>query len=188
MKKIIWMILATLLIAANSVQAALPSNSVWQLNAELTQQDGKVMPLKNLAGKPRLVSMFYSSCSYMCPLIIDTALAVEHHLSKSELDKLGVVFVSIDPKRDSPAALKALMQKRKLDQTRWTFANASEKNVRELAALLSIRYRGLEGGDFNHTSALILIDEQGRIIARTEKMGAQPDAEFLSAAHALLKK
>jgi protein SCO1/2 len=44
-----------------------------------------------------------------------------------------------------------------------------------------VRYRKLADGDFNHTSALILLDADGRIIARTEKMGAVPDPEFLKA-------
>jgi protein SCO1/2 len=71
--------------------------------------------LASLAGKPRLVSMFYSSCPYMCPLIIDTALAVQHDLSKQQQAKLGIVLFSIDPKHDSPEVLQSLMQKRRLD-------------------------------------------------------------------------
>lgn len=188
MKKIILAVSATLLFAAANVQAALPSDSIWQLNANITQQDGKTMPLLNMAGKPRMVSMFYSSCPYMCPLIIDTALAVEHNLSAQERAKLNVLFVSIDPKRDTPAVLKALMQKRKLDETRWIFAKAPEADVRSLAAVLNIRYRELEGGDFNHTSVLILLDAQGRVLARTESMGMQPEPEFIAAVKKALSK
>ena len=97
-------------------------------------------------------------------------------------------MISIDPKKDTPKVLQALMTKRKLNPNEWTLARADEKDVRAIAALLNIRYRELEGGDFNHTSVLILIDAQGRIIARTEKMGTQPEPEFLLAVHKLLKK
>lgn len=169
------------------VSAALPADSVWQLNASLTRQDGKQMPLAGLAGKPRLVSMFYSSCPYMCPLIIDTALAVQHDLSKQEQLKLGIVMLSIDPKHDSPQVLQSLMNKRRLNEQTWTLASADDRTVRQIAALLGIRYRELESGGFNHTSVLILIDAEGRIVARTEKMGAPVDKEFMAAVRTLLR-
>ena len=47
--------------------------------------------------------------------------------------------------------------------------------------MLGIRYRQLEGGDFNHTSAMILLDRSGRIVARTENLGPVPDPDFLAA-------
>lgn len=187
MKNKIALVILALLVAISQVKAALPTDSVWQLQATITEQNGKRIALKDLAGKPHLVSMFYSSCPYMCPLIIDTAKAVQHDLSPQERVKLGVLLISIDPKNDTPAVLQALMSKRKLDPKQWVLARAEEKDVRSIAALLNIRYRELEGGDFNHTSVLILIDAQGRIIARTEKMGAQIEPEFLAAAHKLLK-
>jgi protein SCO1/2 len=186
MKNKFQLLFAVLICISLPVAAALPADSVWQLKATITAQNDKIIPLKDLAGKPRLVSMFYSSCPYMCPLIIDTARAVQHDLSAQERAKLGVVMISIDPKIDTPAVLQALMTKRKLDSKEWILARAAEKDVRSIAAVLNIRYRELEGGDFNHTSVLILIDAQGRIIARTEKMGAQPEPEFLLAVHKLL--
>jgi protein SCO1/2 len=47
--------------------------------------------------------------------------------------------------------------------------------------VLGVRYRQLADGDFNHTSALLLLDADGRILARTEKLGGVPDPEFLAA-------
>ncbi len=186
MKNKIAVIMLALLVVTSSAKASFPADSVWQLNAHITDQNGKTIALKELAGKPRLLSMFYSSCPYMCPLIIDTALAVQHDLSAQEREKLGVLMISIDPKKDTPKVLLELMTKRKLNPKEWTLARANEKDVRSIAALLNIRYRELEGGDFNHTSVLILIDAQGRIIARTEKMGTQPEPEFLATVHKLL--
>ncbi len=188
MKKITLLLSSTLLLVSINLQAALPADSVWQLNANITEQNGKTLALKELAGKPRLVSMFYSSCPYMCPLIIDTALAIQHGLSTQERKKLSVIMISIDPKKDTPKVLQALMAKRKLNPNEWILARTDEKDVRSIAALLNIRYRELEGGDFNHTSVIILIDAQGRIIARTEKMGMQPEPEFIAAVKQELSK
>jgi protein SCO1/2 len=44
-----------------------------------------------------------------------------------------------------------------------------------------VRYRQLAGGGFNHGSALILLDAEGRILSRTEKMGTRPDPDFVAA-------
>jgi protein SCO1/2 len=44
-----------------------------------------------------------------------------------------------------------------------------------------VRYKQLPNGDFNHSSVLILLDADGRILARTEKIGSVPDPAFLAA-------
>jgi protein SCO1/2 len=47
--------------------------------------------------------------------------------------------------------------------------------VRQLAAVLGIQYRALPNGDFNHSTALILLDADGRLVARTTRLaGADP--------------
>jgi protein SCO1/2 len=53
--------------------------------------------------------------------------------------------------------------------------------VRAVAGLLGIRYRELADGDFNHTTALVLLDADGRIVARTERVGGKPDPAFVAA-------
>jgi protein SCO1/2 len=45
----------------------------------------------------------------------------------------------------------------------------------------------LANGDFNHTSALVLLDAEGRIVARTEKIGSVPDPEFVAAVRRQVK-
>jgi protein SCO1/2 len=83
--------------------------------------------------------------------------------------------------RDTPAALKAIVDKRELDGSRWTLASPPGQDVRAVAGVLGIRYRALADGEFNHTSALVLLDSDGRTLARTERMGGRPDPEFLAA-------
>jgi protein SCO1/2 len=84
--------------------------------------------------------------------------------------------------------LQALATKRKLDLQRWTLARTDKDGVRKLAAVLDIRYRQLADGEFNHSSVLILLDADGRILARTEKLGAVPDPAFLAAVRKALGK
>ena len=165
--------------------SGLPGDSVYQLDLPLLDQDGKAMAFASLRGRPRLITMFYSSCPYMCPLIIDTARMTERELDEAQRVKLAVLMVSFDTERDDPAALKALAEKRKIDTGRWTLARTDAGNVRKLAAILGIQYRQLDGGDFNHTSVLILLDAEGRIVARSEVMG-KTDPAFVDAVRRVL--
>ena len=161
--------------------ALLPRDSVYQLQVQLTDQNGRQAAWASKRGAPQLVSMFYTSCQYICPLIIDSGKAVEKQLTDAERARLGITLISMDPVRDTPAALKTVADKRKLDPSRWTLASPPANDVRAVAGVLGIRYRALADGEFNHTSALVLLDSEGRILARTEKVGSQPDPEFVAA-------
>jgi protein SCO1 len=176
-------VFAGLALAAGAATAAqpLPRDSVYQLEVALTDQHGRTSNWSERRGKPQLVSMFYTSCQYICPLIIDSGKAIERQLSPAQQARLGILLVSMDPSRDRPAKLKAVADRRKLDPARWTLASPPAGDVRAVAGVLGIRYRALADGEFNHTSALVLLDADGRILARTEKVGTRPDPEFLDA-------
>ena len=160
---------------------ALPGDSIYQLPLPLTDSNGQTRDWRTLRGKPHLVSMFYTSCQYICPLIVESGKAVERQLTPAQQKKLGVVLISMDPARDDPAALKKVAEQRKLDTTRWTLASPPAGEVRAVAGVLGIRYRLLADGEFNHSSALILVDANGRILARTEQIGSKPDPAFVAA-------
>ena len=167
--------------AAQPLPAALPGDSVYQLPVPLTDSAGVTRDWRALRGKTRLMSMFYTNCQYICPLIVESGKAVEHQLTPAQQKRLGVVLISMDPARDNPAALKKVMDQRKLDPARWTLAAPKPDDVRAVAGVLGVRYRQLADGGFNHSSMLILVDSEGRILARTEKVGSQPDPDFVSA-------
>src|SRR5690349_23472964 len=76
--------------------ASRPSESLYQLKAPLTSQDGRAIGLDVYQGRPVLVTMFYASCQATCPLIIDTLRAVERNLPASQVKNLRVLLVSID--------------------------------------------------------------------------------------------
>ena len=160
---------------------ALPGDSIYQLPLPLTDSQGQTRDWRTLRGKPRLVSMFYTSCQYICPLIIESGKAVERQLTPAQQKRLGVLLVSMDPARDTPAALKKVVDQRKLDLGRWTLATPPADDVRSVAAVLGIRYRQLADGEFNHSSMLVLVDANGRILARTEQIGSKPDPAFVAA-------
>ena len=176
--------------SAGAAEAAnpkpLPTDSVYQLPLKLTDQHARTWDWRTRRGKPQVVAMFYSSCRYICPLIIESGKAVDRALTPAQRAGLGMVYISMDPERDTPAALATLAKERKITDKRWALASPKPGDVRSVAGVLDIRYRQLSDGEFNHTSALILLDAEGRILARTEKMGSQPDPEFITAVKAAL--
>lgn len=184
MTRVRFILTALLFIAAGSfaapVPAPLPKNSVYQLPLQLTDQHGKSWNWSARRGTPQVVAMFYTSCQYICPLIVDSGKAVEHALTPAERGRIGIMLISMDPGRDTPAALMSVVKKRDLDPERWYLASPKAADVRSAAGVLGVRYRQLADGEFNHTSALVLLDVEGRVIARTEKVGSKVDPEFLA--------
>lgn len=158
----------------------LPGESLYNLTTPLIDQDARAQNLADSRGKVVVISLFYTSCPYMCPLIIDTLRQSERALDDVERANLSVLLVSLDAKRDGPAELKAQFERRKLDASRWTLARSEAPAVRKLAAALGIQYRELPDGEFSHASVLVLLDREGRIVARTETMG-KTDPDFIAA-------
>ncbi len=182
--------LALLAVAATAqaVPAALPRDSVYQLDAALTDQAGRRTTLGARRGTAQVVVMFYTSCSYICPTIIDTVLDLDRKLAPAERARLGVLLISLDPRRDDPAALLATATKRGLDLARWTLAQPQAADVRAIAGLLGVRYRVLADGELNHTGALVLLDADGRVIASSAKTSGVVDPSFLARVRSVLAR
>lgn len=169
---------------AQAAAPALPGDSVYQLSASLTDASGRTLAWSDLRGQPRVATLFYTSCKYICPLVVDSLRAIERELKPAERERLGFVLISMDPARDTPEALSKLMTERRLDAARWTLLQPRPEDLRGLAGLLGIRYRSLADGEFNHTTALVLLDADGRVLARSEQLGAGGDPAFLVAVRA----
>ena len=173
---------------AQAAPAALPRDSVYQLDAALTDQAGRRTTLGARRGTAQVVVMFYTSCSYICPTIIDTVLDLDRKLAPAERARLGVLLISLDPRRDDPAALLATATQRGLDLARWTLAQPQAADVRAIAGLLGVRYRVLADGEFNHTGALVLLDADGRVIASSAKTSGVVDPSFLARVRSVLAR
>jgi protein SCO1/2 len=163
--------LACLPLASWAAAATLPGDSVYQLRAELVDQDGSAFELSSLRGNPVLASMFYTSCEMVCPMIFETIQRTVKALPAADQRAMKMLMVSIDPARDSVAVLKKTANAHACD-ARWTLARRDDATVRKLAAVLGIQYRQLPSGEFNHSSTIELLDREGRIAARSGKLGS----------------
>lgn len=172
MRNLTWAAFCGLLLFAATLSAGTdPSASLYQLPAMLTDSAGKNHPLDVYRGRPVLVTMFYGSCPAACPLLIDTLHATERALSEQDRAAVRVLMISIDPERDTTAALAELVKSRRIDTSRWKLASTDSATVRKLAAALNIQYRKLPDGGYNHTSVITLLDAQGQIVQRSTTLG-----------------
>lgn len=174
---------------AVAASATLPGDSVYLVTATMMDQDGHPFMLAERRGQPMLVSMFYNSCEFVCPMLIDTLRNTQLSLTPEERSRLSMLLITFDPARDDVKVLKSIADKRGLDLTHWTLARTDAVSVRKIAATLGIQYRLLPDGEYNHTTVLVLLDANGRIVGRSKKLGVTDPAfvkqvqEALKAAH-----
>ncbi|UOO91183.1 SCO family protein [Vitreoscilla massiliensis] len=98
--------------AATNIAKATPDFHGSDISAEgiggdfsLTNQDGKTMTLADFKGKLVVLSFGYTRCPDVCPTtLLDLAQVMT--LLGDDAKKVQVVFVSVDPTRDTPAILK----------------------------------------------------------------------------------
>lgn len=171
MKRLLLLVTGLLLVVGAHAATPLPGDSVYQLPLQLTDQDGHQQSLASRRGRPQLVTMFYTSCQMVCPMIIDSLRLTRNALDPAARAKIDLLAVSFDPARDDVATLRSYADKRKLDSRIWILARAEPAQVRQLSGVLGLQYRQLPDGEFNHSSELILLDADGRIVARTAVIG-----------------
>ena len=76
----------------------------------LVDQDGRPVSLAGLRGAPVLLFFGYTHCPDVCPLTLDRLSRVLRRLG-SRADDVRVLLVTVDPARDTPAALKAYVSR-----------------------------------------------------------------------------
>jgi protein SCO1 len=74
----------------------------------LTDQDGKARTLEEFKGKVSIVFFGYTQCPDVCPATLAELAQVKKTLGKDG-ERVQGIFVTLDPKRDTQAVLKAYM-------------------------------------------------------------------------------
>lgn len=166
---------------------ATEEGSLCDLESTWINQAGQAFPLTALRGKPHLVVMFYSHCGYACPRITADLQKIEQRLRADELSRIGFVMASFDSERDRPASLLSFAHTKGLDLSRWVLLHGEEDQVRELAAVLGVRYRRDEKGNIDHSNLITLLDAEGRIAFQREGLEGDTD-EVVRAVRAVLLK
>jgi protein SCO1 len=161
--------------AANAVDTAAPvsmavaladNGSVFDLESQWQDATGRSVSLGDLRGRVSVVALVYTNCSATCPIIVADLKRMAGAVTGPQADDLRLVLVSIDPERDSPQRLAEWGATMQMDPARWTLLAGSDDDVRQLAAVLDIRYQRQVDGEVAHTNQLTVLDRQGAIVHR----------------------
>jgi protein SCO1 len=85
-------------------QALVPAKQAFDFH--LTDQDGKPFQLSQTRGKAVLFSFGFTHCPNVCPTTLSDLAKVYQALPAKDREKVQVLFVSIDPRRDKPETLR----------------------------------------------------------------------------------
>ncbi|MFV0305231.1 MAG: SCO family protein [Moheibacter sp.] len=132
---------------------------------ELKNEDGQIITTEDLEGKVYVVEFFFTNCPTICPIMNQNLKKVEENINNSNFT---IVSITIDPKRDTPKALKEHKEKLKISNPNWHFLTGSRDYIYRLSKKFNI-YIGedentAEGLD--HSGKFALVDREGNIRSR----------------------
>ena len=162
-------------------EAALPftAESLYQLDVTFTDDTGKAFSLGELRGRPVALNLFFASCGYACPLTVTDLLSVQASLPADVRERAVFVLVSFDTERDTTAVLAQYRQQRQLDGN-WIVLRGTDDAVRELAALVGVKYKREADGSFAHSNVVTILNAQGEIVH--QRLGLRGGLEETAAA------
>jgi protein SCO1/2 len=131
---------------------------------ELTDHNGKVRHLSDFAGKVVLMFFGYTQCPDVCPTTMTEMLEIKKALG-ADGDRLQVLFVTVDPERDTADLLKAYMEN--FDPSFLALYTTPQKLV-ELTKDYKIYYKKVEGQtptsySMDHSAGSYLYDPKGQL-------------------------
>jgi len=131
----------------------------------LIDQNGQPFSDKDLKGKSFLVFFGFTHCPDVCPTTLFEISEILRNLGP-EADHTTALFISVDPERDTPAAMKDYLSSFDPHLRGLTGSAAA---VEAVAKAYRVYYRKvpLEGGDYtmDHTAIVYLMDKEGRFVA-----------------------
>lgn len=146
--------------------------SIYRVTSDWMDADGKTVRLDSMRGRPVVLLMFFTNCQHSCPFLVNDLKAMQKALSAKASDRVNFVLVSIDPERDSAAALKEFGAKHQLTGERWTLLTGSHDAVRQLAEKLGFSYAPGSKTQFAHSLLVTIFDGNGEIAQQQAGIGA----------------
>ena len=126
------------------------------------------------AGKPLVVSLIYTSCHHVCPVITQNVKdKVEIAREALGEDAFYVVTIGFDWKVDSPEQMRMYASGRRVDVADWYFLSGDAATVQAISNDLGFRFfRSAKG--FDHLSQTTIVDAEG--VVYRQVYGADFDA------------
>ena len=147
-----------------SNRAPAPALSTYGGPFMMTDTNGHAVSQADLLGRPTVLYFGYTYCPEVCPttlLMLTTALKQMGPAA----DALNVVFVSVDPGRDTPAQMKLYLSS---FDPRIRGFTGTEAEVATIAKAYHVYYKRVpgEGGNaytMDHSATVFLLDRAGRL-------------------------
>jgi len=130
--------------------------SDWMDGFTLTERSGREVQWKELAGKVRVVSFFFSSCPANC---LQQNLKIREIQQAYAGKDLVCVSITCDPDIDSPERLREYASKLNAPHDQWLFLTGRLIYIRRVASELF----GVALDKQTHTERLIVCDKWGNI-------------------------
>ena len=131
----------------------------------LAGTDGQPFASSKLSGRPAAMFFGFTHCPDVCPTTLARLARLRKQLGQGD-DALSIVFVSVDPERDTPAEVGNYL---KLFNTPVVGLTGSPAQVEQVKKQFGIYSRKVEqpGGGYSvdHTAAVILLDKNGQFVA-----------------------
>lgn len=141
---------------------------------ELPDADGKVRTLADFRGKLVLLFFGYAQCPDVCPTALTRALEVRRAMG-DDGQKVQVVFITVDPERDTPAVLKEYMAA--FDPGFIALRGSPEQTAAVAREFRAVYMKVPTGSSYavDHTAITYVFDTQGRLrLAVRHETGAEP--------------
>jgi protein SCO1/2 len=155
-----------LLLGASSCRPGEPLPDIAAVPAfQMIDQDGQPFTDRELRGKVAIVSFMFTSCPDVCP-ILTTQLAGLRTNLLPQRQHVQLVSISVDPEKDTPAALKDFAKKHGADYPDWRFLTGPLAKLRDV--VVQGFKQSLDRGDGSpssimHGSHIVLVDRKGMI-------------------------
>lgn len=129
----------------------------------LTAQDGRTVTEKDLLGAPFLVFFGFTHCPDVCPTTLFEASEMLR-AAGSQGDKLRILFVTVDPERDTPEVMKSYLG---AFDPRIIGLSGSPEAIAAMIKSYKVYARKVptsDGYTMDHTAMVYLMDAKGRFV------------------------
>jgi protein SCO1 len=131
----------------------------------LTDQDGRTVTDQDQKGRPFLVFFGFTHCPEICPTTLFEISEILRKLGP-DADRTRALFITVDPERDTPKALKDYLSSFDAHMVGLT---GDADAIAAVAKSYRVIYRKvpLDQGDYtmDHTAIVYLMDKQGRFVS-----------------------
>jgi len=132
---------------------------------QLIDQNGEPFSDADLKGKWHLIFFGYTHCPDACPTALnEMSLALDRLGMKR--DEVGVVFITVDPERDTPDALKSYVQSFDAPIVALTGSSEAVAQAAKAYRVFYAKHPRPDGDyDMDHSAVIYVMNPDGRFTA-----------------------